>query len=299
MRTLTWTGTLRADSSIAHGGLTSGTVHQFRRETLVAGDGTLISGVPVLSGSVIRGVLRRHAATMTQMALADITGDDKLTYQVLHALRSGGSLRERRANEEAITGGKQAELRDCLPEFSLFGGGVGTRIVSGRTMIDKGIPLARETAHLAEHYGVTLTNPAALPSVWQLIQRESYARQADVLTGDVGHLISNPEEVELPRGGGQMLYAIETIPMGTRLIHSITAEAATPVEQAFMVDLVTSWSRNARVGGQLAKGHGKVTPTYTLNVTTVGGEPADLEPADWRTHMADNIDRVTEVLSWL
>lgn len=299
MRNLTWTGALRADSSIAHGGQTSGVLHQLRRETLVAGDGTLLSGVPVISGSVIRGVLRRRAAVMTESVLAEVTGSPRCTYQVLHALRSGGSLRERRANEEAMTGGKQAEMRSMLPILSLFGVSIGTRIVSGRIMVDKGIPLSKETAHLAARNGIDTDWYTSLPSVWQLIQRETLTRHADVLTGDVGHLVSNPEDVELPRGGGQMRYTHESLPMGTLLLHSIHVEAATPVEQSFMIDLVNTWSTNARIGGQLGRGMGKVTPQYDFAVRTVDGADADVEEADWRQHMIDNADGVREVLSWL
>lgn len=299
MRNLTWAGSLLAESSIAHGGQTSGVLHQLRRETLVTEDGTLLSGVPVVSGSVIRGVLRRHAATMMEAMLQEITQEPRLPYQVLNALRSGGHLRERRANEEAITGGKQAELRSLLPSLSLFGVGIGTRLVSGRIMVDKGIPLSKETAHLAARNGIDVSTFKSLPSIWQLIQRETYSRKSDILTGDVGHLVSNPDDIELPRGGGQMRYTHETIPMGTVLLHSISAEAATPVEQSFMLDLIEQWSRAARIGGQIARGAGRVTPRYDLRVTAVDGRDAPIELLDWREHMREHRDDVREVLTWL
>lgn len=295
MRTITYRGVLVAQSSIAHGGKLTGTTHSFRRESLVQDDGTLLAGVPVLSGSVIRGGLRRAAANLAQSALADVYGADRFAWPIVHALRSGGSLRERRAGEETITGAKQAQIRDLLPMLGVFGVSIGSRIISGRLMVDKAIPVARETRHLADYYGLDLANYSP-PSVWELVQKEVYARQADVTAGSASHLIDNPDDVELPRGSGQMQYTHETLPMGTRLYHSLHLASATAVEQSFMDDLVTVWSANARVGGQLARGMGAVQPRYTTLVTDLHHQPATLERVDWRAHMREHKDELADVL---
>ena len=300
MRTMTWRGTLTAQSSIAHGGNTSGTVHQFRRESLVQPDGHLLAkGVPVVSGSVIRGQLRRVAAQMTHSVLAEITGSERLPFDVVHTLRTGGSLRERRSGEDPMSGNRQAELRSLLPMIGVFGASIRTRIISGRLSVDKGIPVANETSHLADYYGFKLAD-FATTSVWQLVQRETYARHADVTTAEVAPFIeTDVPDVALPRGGGQMQWSHETLPMGTKLFHSLDLTAATPIEQAFMVDLVDRWSGTARIGGQRARGMGRVSPQYTCAITDVTGAPADIETANWREHMLANADAVQTALSWL
>lgn len=298
MRTMSWRGTLTAQTSIAHGGRSAGTVHQFRRETLVQADGSLLPGVPLVSGSVIRGQLRRTAAEMTHGVIAEITGSERQPFQVVHALRTGGSLRERRAGEEPISGNRQAELRSLLPMLGLFGASVGTRIMAGRLVVDKGLPVSTETQHLADYYGVDLDGYNA-PTIWRLVQRETYARHADVTTGEINSYISLDEDVELPRGGGQMQWSHETLPMGTRLFHALHVAAATPVEQSFMMDLVSQWSRDARIGGQIARGMGRVSTDYTLSVTDVTGTDSTIEPADWRQHMLDHSDDVVAALDWM
>lgn len=68
MRTVTYTGTLVARSSISHVGDGGGRVHVLRRENVVTADGEVI-GVPIVSGAVIRGRMRRLGAAMVHEAL--------------------------------------------------------------------------------------------------------------------------------------------------------------------------------------------------------------------------------------
>lgn len=299
MRTLEWRGTLLALSSIAHTGKESGTKHGFRRETLVQPDGTRLPGVPVISGGVVRGSMRRLAAAMAQHAIAGDSG--RLPFPVVHALRTGGALRETRSREEVLTGERQAELRDLIPMLSVFGFSTSGRIISGRLEVDKPLPVAKETQFLAEHYGVDLHGFRA-PSVWELVQQEHYTRFADVNDSPAQPYIAvdGEEAREIPKGSGNMLWSTETLSPGTRLFHSVVLNEATPVEVSFMDELMTRWGRRARIGSQVARGMGRVALDYERTVSDVLGDPAEEEPrVDWREHTRANHDRITEVLSWL
>lgn len=298
MRTVRYQGTLTALTSIAHGGRDSGTVHSFRREPFVLADGTILPQVPVISGGVVRGGLRRIAAAMTQAAIGD---GGRLPAAAVHALRTGGALRETRSSGEVLTGERQARLRDLLPMLGVFGLSAGGRIMSGRLLVDKPLPVAAETAYLAPFYGVDLDGYQA-PSVWQLVQRETYTRYADVNDAAAQPFIQPSEEDgwELPKGSGTMRYTHETLPCGTRLFHSLVLEDGTAAEVSFFDDLIATWSANARIGGQTGRGLGRVSCHYTRTVQDAGGQQADTEPhPGWRTVLAANPDGVQEVLGWL
>lgn len=297
MRTITYGGTITARTSIAHGGNPSGITHTFRRETIIRPDGRRLPGVPVISGGTVKGALRRLASRMTQQALV---GDERLPFEAVHAQRTGGSLRETKTSGEVLTGERQARLRDLIPMFGLFGVSGGGRVMSGRLLVDKPIPVARETAHLGKHYEVDLDG-YDLPSIWQTIQTETYTRLADINDAVTHPWVEDDPETQrhLDKGSGSMLWEVETIVPGTRLWHTIQAEDVTALEADFFRDLIRLWSRRAHIGGHAARGHGKVTCDYTEYITDVWGEPAEAEEADWRHTLHEHHDEALEALSWL
>lgn len=302
MRTIVYTGTLRLASSLSHSARPMGNNHPFRRETLFTPEGKRIAAFPIVSGSVIRGGFRRYAAKMVHRTLAQMRGTETLPFDVVNALTSGGTLRETRSGSEPLTGERQAALRDAIPMLGLFGLSAGGRIMSGRLIVDKGVPVARESSFLAPTYQVDWANDES-PSVWQMIQRETYTRQADVSDAGIQPFLdpTTVEERELPKGAGNMIYTRETLSAGIHLFHSLVLEAGTDAEVAFFDDLVARWSQHARVGGQIKRGMGRVVPEYTryaydMEDNLLETEP---EPVDWRAHMRDREETITEALTWL
>lgn len=299
MRTIEWRGSILALSSIAHTGKESGTNHGFRRETLIRPDGTRIAGVPVISGGVVRGSMRRVAAAMAQHAIAGDSG--RLPFPVVHALRTGGALRETGTSGEVLTGERQAALRDLIPMLSIFGFSTSGRIVSGRLEVDKPLPVARETLYLAEHYQVD-TGDFRPPGIWELIQQEHYTRFADVNDSAAQTYIEDDPEVsrEIPKGSGNMLWSQETLPAGTRLFHSVVLNEGTPVEVSFMDELMRRWAARGKIGAQLGRGMGRVQFDYTRTCYDVLGDPAEAEPEqDWRKYVEDHREELDEVLKCL
>lgn len=301
MRTIEWRGIITAQSSIAHGGEDSGTTHGFRRETLILPTGKRLAGVPVISGGVIRGDMRRLAAKMAITALDP--DEERLPFDLVHTLRTGGSLRETRSSGEVITGEKQAVLRDLFPMLSVFGFSTRGRIVSGRVAVDKCMPLARETTFLAPSYGSVATDLAAssLPSVWELIQQETYTRFADanesVSTGTVDDSAGLPD---LSKGSGNMLWSQETLSPGTRLFFSVRLEDATPIEVSFMDELITRWVAVGRLGAQRSRGMGRFFFEHERVCLDILGDPAPDEPAaSWRDYTREHLETIREVYSWL
>lgn len=295
MRTIKWDGTLTALSSIAHGDKDTGIKHGFRRETIITASGERLAGVPVLSGAVLRGDMRRLAAAMAQNA---IVGDGRLPFEAVHTLTVGGSLRPTAQAAEVLTGEKQAMIRDLVPMLGIFGFTGRSRIASGRLYVDKGVPVAQETAHLTPA-GAELFDE--LPSIWELIQAETYTRFADVQDARAQPFIEQGGDTEIPRGSGMMLWAQETIPAGAKLFHSVVLDQGTPAEVSFMDELMRRWAQRGRVGAHKARGLGRVRADYVRECMDVLGDPAPAEePAvDWREQTRERLDEVKEALSWL
>lgn len=296
MRTIKWQGTITARSSISQTGRETGTTHNLRREALIGPDGKRIPAVPVISGSVIRGDMRRLAAAMMQDAI--VGPDGRLYGDVVHAFRTGGSLRETRSGAEVLTGERQAQVRDLLPMLSVFGFSTSGRIVSGRLIVDKALPATKETAYLAEDYGVTHDHP--LPSLREIVQNETYTRFADVTDASAAVLHDPDKPVDIAKGSGNMIWAQQSLMAGTVLYHGIELEAATPLEVSFMDELMDRWCKRGRIGAQKARGMGRVSYDYQRTVLTAIGDETEDEPKqDWRQFIREHAEDVEKAMLWL
>jgi len=142
MQTVTWTGTLTATSSIAHGGETRGTITLLRRELVSLPEGSLVH-VPIVSGNTLRGRLRRVGEEL----LRDAVGyDGQLHPAAAHALRGGGSLAK--TSHEPLSGNRLQRLRELVPQIGVFGGAGGGTIINGALDVGKVVPHLSETVHI-------------------------------------------------------------------------------------------------------------------------------------------------------
>lgn len=289
MRTTDWDGLITAVSSIAHGGEDRGNLRTLRHEQMIGADGKPRLR-PLISGNAIKGELRRIAARLYQHQLV---GDGKLPFRAVNALRTGGMLTETKTHKEVLTGERQAVLRDTIPVLGVFGVSGGGRIMRGRLYVDKAVPLARETAHLAPYYSLT-PNAADLPAVQDLISEEFHARHPDADTTRATF------DGETAADGNPMFWWTQTFCAGTQLMHAIRLEDATAVETAFFTDVLATFAHRGRVGGQQSRGLGRTTATYTATTADSAGAPADPEPANWRQHVTEHgADLAVERLGWL
>lgn len=296
LRTVLFTGKIKALQPLAHGGKNSGTVHTFRRETIFGEKGEPIYAVPSISGGTIRYSLRSIAAKIMH---AYLVGDDTLPFSAVHAMFNGGAMKETKSVTDLITGEKQAILRETLPLFAVFGGMGGARSISGRLDVDSAIPVTRETSFLAPHYQTSIAEPEHLLSIYEIVQRHSYGRFSSAEGSDVQSLISQDSSRELPKGGGMLFWSQEVLPLGTELFHSICLNDATPVEAAFFMDVYRVWSKRVHIGQQRRVGMGKITPVYSTLITDIAGQDADLVECDWREELQDKREVALEALSWL
>lgn len=292
--TVSWSGTLTAVSSIAHAGETRGTISLLRRELLVGPDGELVH-VPVISGNTLRGRLRR----LGEELLRDAVGyEGQLHPAAAHALRGGGSLAK--SSHEPLSGSRLQRLRELVPQIGVFGAAAGGTIISGALDVGKVVPHLAETTYV--------TGVASTRSAFSATQLECYTRQDDSTSHDfVDVLDGHAEPVEVVRdetgrpvaptdggrGGNQMLFHVETFPAGTTFSTWLRLRRASAVELSFFGDLVASFTREGRLGGRVAIGHGMVRTDLTADRVLGEAGPG------WREMVQDNRAEILDVLQGL
>lgn len=323
MKTIEFAGVMTALSSISHGGGQSfGINARMRREKFVQPDGS-VEDVPVLSGNGLRGLLRDVG--MFHMCAALGYGEPGegeggrprgLSLAAYHFLFSGGALT--RNADRGLDIDKARELRELIPLVGLFGGAMGNQIMPGKLIVDKAIPICRETAHLLPvEYAAD-----DLPSVWEYLQEEMYTRKDDekdehrraLIDENVRALIeaearskrhasSQPVTVEATGQSQQMMYYVETLAAGTRLYWSVILNDVTDVEfDAFATTLV-QFSRRPYVGAKSGVGLGKVAIRFD-NWHSIDGRVArDGAAVDtplgekYRAHLAGRGDDIRAALA--
>lgn len=306
--TTTWTGTLRAVSSIAHDGERRGTVSLLRRERFVTPDGEFVH-LPVVSGNSLRGALRRTACDLFVDAL-ELEGE--LSLPAAQLLRGGGGALHK-SSKAPLTGSRLARLRQLVPPVAVFGGTVGSRTLSGALQVGKVVPHLVETAHLlaptpAVDIASTSSSTTSLPDVFTATQLETYTRVEDteaVLSVSAvpvrpdGSLEARTVLEEAPAAAGatgQMLYRIETFPAGTRFDAWLQLLRADPIASDFTREVVQAFTASGRLGGRRGIGHGRFTADWTI---TVAPTPAHDDGASWREQLLGHRQEILDLLATL
>ena len=285
MVTTMWTGTITALSSIAHGEETRGTSTMLRREIVTTPAGTRVP-VPIVSGNTLRGRLRRIGEEL----LRDAVGyAGQISPAAAHTLRGGGSLAK--TGREPLSGARLARLRELVPQLGVFGGAGGGTILSGALDVGKVVPHVAET--------VRITGVETRVSAFEATQLEAYTRQDDGRAHDFADVPARivfdengqPGVVD-DAGGNQMRFLVETFPIGTTFSTWLRLRRPSALELAFFVDVLAEFSRDGRLGGRIAIGHGQVRADLTA-------DPAPTVSADWRGHVAEHRDEILTALESL
>ena len=276
MKTYILEGTCTALSSISHnGGEKNGTIVQLRREKFVQPKGNVVE-VPVISGNSIRGKLRDLAAidilTKKDGAKVQVDADN------FNLLFSGGAL-------ESI-GGKQLDIekvrqmRKDIPMISVLGCSVGNVIVPGRVDIGKMIPICKETLHIIPE---KFHGDGEIKTVWEYCQVEMNTRKDDTKDENKREFIKKEDLTEYLRGG-QMMYYIETMVVGTRFYWKICLRDTTDIETGAFLSILQSWAaQSSQVGGNGRVGHGRLK--VELTETSVIDSEIEFENSDFVTYI--------------
>lgn len=283
-----WDGELLAVSSIAHGGQDLGTTTVLRREKVMLPDGQLML-VPIVSGNSLRGALRRIGEELLRSELAY---DGLLSLAAAHALRGGGALAK--CLGPALTGPRLATLRALVPQVGVFGCAAGGTIVDGCLLVGKVVPVISELAgHGPSTVGSAAVPERPLPSMFDLVQVENYARQDDAARhGFLDRcVVDGPAPAADSR---QMQFGVETLIAGTRFTTWAQLNWATPLEVSFFSEVLETFADRGRLGGRVGAGHGQVAATWKRELLA-GHEQA----VQWREVLAGRRDEALEALTWL
>lgn len=266
-----WRGTLHAVSSISHGGDSLGTVRYLRRERVLLPDGS-VEDVPVLSGNMLRGVMRRLAAD----AWWEVVGRPRMSAAVAHAIWSGGSLAKSGAREIAFTDLTRAQ--QVCPVVGLFGSAAAGRILNGCLTVGKALPVCQETQHLLPPEG----GWTGELSMWDLTQVEYYSRHpfappfSAASPAAVG--LGESEEPGGLAGAGLMRFGVETFLPGSQFSWSVAATHPSDAELSLLRFLLDdACTHGVQVGGMGAAGLGWVRAHWD----ETGGD-SEVTPGIWR-----------------
>lgn len=291
--TSTWTGTLTATSSIAHGGETRGTITLLRRERVLTPDGQILH-VPLVSGNALRGRLRRVSEELMRDVLHY---EGQLPLAAAHALRGGGALAK--VTGEPLSGARLAHVRALVPHLAIFGAAAGGRIIDGALQVGRLTPHLAETEYLTGRPG---------PDLFSATQLESYTRLDDASTVSFTAMTSllTPDgaidedaaaaagTAAASTGPGPMLFRVETFPAGTRFSSWIRLERATDLAAAYFTDVLAAFTARGGLGGRAAIGHGQVRPDWTRT-----DQPTPPAPSDWREHLTGRRDEILHAITQL
>lgn len=306
MTTHRWEGSVRLLSSISHGGEHAGTSQFLRREKYIQADGT-VEAVPVVSGNTVRGILRDVSARL----LWNDLGRPELTMAAFHFLFSGGSLVKAGAGG-VLTDHQMRLLRRRVPHVSLFAGSGAGRIMEGKLMVGKLVPVCVQTA---DRVPAGLLDGYQPPDVWDVIQMEEFSRVDDTKRASNPAIPAGPDDVDAlgveaktaDHPVQQMRYGVETICAGTLMWWWMQLRDVTDVETAWFARTVDAWiDGGAHVGGRSATGHGRLglnlgswrnDPQLTTGVplAAAGVDVADPDPG----HESPSAAEVLEVLGWI
>lgn len=271
MKTLDFSGTLTALSSIAHsGGQSIGITQKLRREKFVQPDGT-VEDIPIISGNGLRGMLRDrgmlHMCRALGYGVQEESGEvHGLSLPAFYFLFSGGTLTSDSGKGLDIQYARR--LRELVPLIGLFGGALGNQIMPGKLRVGKAIPLCTETAHLVP----ARFKETATSSVWDYLQEEMYTRKDDERNESLRGVLAPAErrliDTRVPAAKGtaqtdtgqhqQMMYYVETFAAGTPFYWRLTLDDVTEIElEAFLTTLV-EFSRLPYIGGKSAAGLGEI-----------------------------------------
>lgn len=228
----------------------------------------LNNGKPVevfaYSGNAIRGAWRDAGAAY----LLDRLGEIKVPKKTFHLLFTGGSI----SGDQKIDVDAAKTLRAVLPFLSIFGGGVGNQILSGKIVQTFAFPVCAETTGIIP-LGIEGIDYGAQAVSWRKMTDEiSFSRKDDskdilgdryiakdvlLLDGEVDDKKKRDEPAT------QMRYTAEVLIPGVQLWHSLSITCS-ELEIGALVASIWQWAQKPYLGGMSGKGFGLVDADIRL-----------------------------------
>ena len=240
----------KAIAPISHIGETSSTGSYF--QTVKTSDGNL----PIITANSVRGILRDNAAKYLLSHLGI-----KVSKEIFNILFSGGNINGTMKNDV----GKAKAIREHFPMISLFGGGLGDMIMSGKMAVCNLYPLTVETY---ENLGEEFTETS-----WKnLIGEMDFTRSDDGKDDILASYMTNPEEEKQAKASTQMRYTVQYMAKDSEFIQDIYLfDTVTDVEKGALISAFAEWFKLPKLGGMANKGFGFFDADTDFGVSVHGG----------------------------
>lgn len=261
-------------SPLSHIGESSGPDSYLSEDVIIGPDGQSVECF-VYSGNAFRGQLRDLAAEYMTEKLGGITYHP----DVFYLLFSGGSL----GGAQSVDIDQARMYRRNVPMLSVFGGGVGNQILTGKIKVGAMYPLVAECQRVLPE---GLRNPNA-PSWRQWTFEKSFTRMDDAKNENMRKYLYDPAVAALPEAEQQTLltgdtapapedkkkkkddppqqmrYTVEMLAAGSVLYQRIDLCDLSDLELGAFVSALTKFSERPYIGGKSGTGHGLVEAKYS------------------------------------
>jgi hypothetical protein len=213
------------------------------------------------TGNAIRGAWRDAGAAY----MLDRLGSIKIPKKAFHLLFTGGSI----SGEQKIDVDAAKAMREALPFISIFGGGVGNQILSGKIVQTFAFPVCAETVGIIPG-GIDGVDYDAQNTSWKKMTDEiSFTRKDDskdtlgdkYMVKDIKLLTGDTKKKDGP--ATQMRYTVECLIPGVQLWHSLNI-TCNEVELGALVASIHKWAERPYLGGMAGKGLGMVDAKFEL-----------------------------------
>jgi CRISPR type IV-associated protein Csf2 len=239
------------------------------QDIIIGPDGQPVEAF-VYSGNAFRGQLRDLAAMYMTEKLGGITYNP----DVFYLLFSGGSL----GGAQSVDIDQARMYRRNVPMLSVFGGGVGNQILTGKLKCGAMYPLVAECQRILPAH---LRSEDA-PSWRQWTFEKSFTRMDDAKNENLRkYLVGAPalpgaEQQALLSGETpapekkkekdppqQMRYTVEMLAAGAVLYQRIDLCDMSDLELGAFVSALVEFSKHSYIGGKSGTGHGLCEVEYT------------------------------------
>ena len=223
-------------SPISHIGEVASTGSYF--QTIKTDSGRL----PVITANSVRGVLRDKGAEFLLHSLGC-----QVDKEIFHVLFSGGNLN----SSVKMDVGRAKEVRQHFPFISLFGGGLGDMIMSGKMAVGNLYPICMESEKI--------TGIQSKTSWKNLIEEIEFTRKDDGKEDSLANrFMTNPDVETKAAASTQMRYSVQYMAVGTEFIQEILLnDNVSPLEEAALYSAFVEWFKLPIIGGMANKGFGK------------------------------------------
>lgn len=292
---------IRVLTPIVHSSGNEGNDSLFMREKVADPDepGAYPEEVPRLTGNSLRHALRESLTWLTLREIGLEIGG--LSVAAQHFLFSGGSM-GKGATTLDVAGYR--ELKAQFPYLALFGGGLGTSLLTGKIHVGHGVLLCRQNAWKIRDLCPALASDAerSLPAE-EYTERHQGTRHdarrsplsehllppADVAAWEKERTKTSRENADEGSDSTQMIYGWEAICSGARFLWQVGIAHATPLEHSAVICALLALQHRGELGAKTGTGHGRVK----LRAISAGGEVTPLTDG---LRFLDEGERLAEII---